>query len=57
MHVSITACTLILTPRTTGVSLLLYGVVFAAGIWVVIAVIAVGNSRRPSLQPLRRQVA
>jgi hypothetical protein len=37
MHVSLTACTLILTPRATGVSLLAYNLTFAAGIWAVLA--------------------
>jgi membrane protease YdiL (CAAX protease family) len=37
MHVSITATTLIVTPDTTGVDLLAYGLTFAATLWVVIA--------------------
>src|SRR5262245_20768566 len=53
MHLSITACTLILTPRTTGMPLLAYGLVFAAGVWVVIAAVAVANSRHLSRPPLR----
>jgi membrane protease YdiL (CAAX protease family) len=35
MHVSITATTLVLTPRTTGLNLLIYGVLFAATVWGV----------------------
>jgi membrane protease YdiL (CAAX protease family) len=57
MHVSITACTLILTPQTTGTSLLTYGVVFAAATWVVIAAVAVTNSRHLSRPALRSRVA
>jgi uncharacterized protein len=46
MHVSITASTLVLTPRATGVHLLAYGLVFAAAVWAVIAVAGVGKGRR-----------
>ena len=53
MHVRITACTLILTPQTTGPSLLAYGVAFAAAVWFVLAVISVANSGQLS-RPLRR---
>jgi membrane protease YdiL (CAAX protease family) len=54
MHLSITACTLILTPETSGVPLLAYGLAFAAAVWVVIAAVAVAGSRHLSGQPLRR---
>ena len=54
MHLSITACTLIVTPRTIGVPLLIYGLVFAAAVWAVIAAIAVATGRHLSRQPLRR---
>ena len=37
MHISLTLTTLTLTPQTTGVFLLAYGVTFAAGIWLVLA--------------------
>jgi len=57
MHVSITATTLILTPRTTGVPLLAYGLAFAAAVWLVIAVLAVSNRRQLSRQPVRRRAA
>ena len=40
MHFSLTACTLILTPRTTGVPLLTYGLAFAAAVWLVFAAAA-----------------
>ena len=42
MHLSLTACALILTPQTTGVPLLAYGLVFAAAVWVVIAATVIG---------------
>jgi CAAX protease family protein len=37
MHFSLTATTLILTPRTIGILLLAYGVTFAAAVWLVLA--------------------
>ena len=40
MHVSLTACTLILTPQTTGVHLLIYSLVLAAALWAVIGLLA-----------------
>ena len=43
MHVSITACALVLTPQTTGVLLLAYGLAFAAAMWAIIAAVGVGN--------------
>jgi hypothetical protein len=45
MHVSITASALILTPQTTGVLLLAYGLALAAAMWAIIAAAGVGNSR------------
>jgi hypothetical protein len=48
MHVSLTATTLILTPRTTGLFLLVYGLAFAGAIWLAIAVLRVGTSKQPS---------
>jgi hypothetical protein len=56
MHVSLTACTLILTPQTTGVSLLTYGLAFAGAVWVVMAAVAVANSHR-SPHALARRAA
>lgn len=53
MHLSITASTFILTPQTTGPSLLVYGVAFAAAVWLVLAVISVANRGQLS-RPLRR---
>ena len=47
MHFSLTACTLILTPETTGVPLLAYGLAFAAAVWVVIAVAMVRSRSTP----------
>jgi membrane protease YdiL (CAAX protease family) len=57
MHVSITATTVILTPRTSGLSLLAYGLVFAGAVWAIFA--ATARARRPPLsrQPLERRVA
>jgi membrane protease YdiL (CAAX protease family) len=57
MHVGLTVCTLTLTPQTSGLRLLAYGLVFAAAVWAVIAAIAVSNSGQLSRQPLRTGVA
>jgi len=57
MHVSLTATTLILTPRATGLPLLTYGLVFAAATWFVSAAIAAANRRQLSRQPLGRRAA
>jgi len=55
MHASLTASTLfILSPAARGVSLMVYYIVLAAALWVVVAVVAVANGGRLSLQPLRR---
>ena len=54
MHVSITATTLILTPLTTGVPLLAYGLAYAAATWVVIALIAMAATGQLSRQPRQR---
>ena len=48
MHVSLTATTLILTPQTTGLPLLSYGLAFAVAIWVVTAWVAIVPSRQLS---------
>jgi len=57
MHVSLTACTLILTPRTTGLALLAYSLLFAAAVWVVIGAIAATNSWPRSGQAVRTRAA
>ena len=58
MHVSLTATTLILMPRATGLPLLAYGLVFAAATWFLIAAIAAANHRRQlSRKPLGRWAA
>jgi membrane protease YdiL (CAAX protease family) len=57
MHVSLTATTLILTPRNTGVYLLAYGVSFAAAVWVVLAAAAAISRRQRSRRGLQRQPA
>ena len=58
MHVSLTATTLILTPRATGLPLLAYCLVFAAATWFLIAAIAAANHRRQlSRKPLGRWAA
>ena len=56
MHVSLTACTLLLTPQTTGMPLLAYGLVFAAAIWGVMGAGAAANGRQGSRSPLRSRV-
>jgi hypothetical protein len=57
MHVSLTATVLTLTPQTTGIHLLAYGLAFAAAVWLVIAAAAIANRRLPGRQALRRRVA
>jgi membrane protease YdiL (CAAX protease family) len=57
MHVSITATTIALTPQTTGLFLLTYGVAFAGALWIVIAAIAIANRQHASRAPLRTQAA
>ena len=57
MHVSITTSTLVLTPQTTGVLLLAYGLAFAASVWAVIAAVGVGNRRPLADAAVRRLVA
>jgi hypothetical protein len=57
MHVSITACTIILTPQTRGLPLLAYGLAFAAAIWVVTAVVMMAGRRRVAGQLARRRAA
>lgn len=54
MHVSLTASTLILTPQTTGIFLLVYGLTFAAAVWLVLAAISVTSSRPVSRRPIAR---
>jgi membrane protease YdiL (CAAX protease family) len=49
MHVSITAATLLLTPRTTGWHLLLHGVLFAAAVWGVAGAAAIAVQHRAGL--------
>ena len=57
MHVSLTATTLILTPHTTGVPLLAFGLAFAAAVWIVIAALALPSRRKLSRPPVRRWAA
>jgi membrane protease YdiL (CAAX protease family) len=56
MHVSLTATTLILTPQTTGIRLLVYGLAFAMSVWLVIAGVF-ASRRQLTGRPLRRRVA
>jgi len=53
MHVSLTACTLILSQGTAGVPLLTFDLVWAAVLGLVVAA-AVPNGGHLSRQPLRR---
>lgn len=53
MHASLTASTIfIFTPQTTGLPFLSYGIVLAALLWIVVAVIAVASRGQPSQHPL-----
>lgn len=54
MHISVTATTLILTPQTKGVSLLVYGLGFAGAMWLVIAAITQIDRRTTSRRPFHR---
>ncbi len=59
VHASLTACTLLLWPVTTGPSLLLFDFIMAAALWIVIAVVvaAVGEpDRRRSGVGVAREV-
>jgi uncharacterized protein len=56
MHASLTAASLILQPRVTGLPLLTFTVVLAAVFWLGIAGITVGDGRR-SRRVLRKQMA
>jgi membrane protease YdiL (CAAX protease family) len=58
MHAGLIASTLfILAPPTTGAPFLTYSWVFAAVLWVVVAVVAVASRGQLSRKPLRRRVA
>jgi membrane protease YdiL (CAAX protease family) len=58
MHVSLVASNAILAPLATGVSQVTYNLVWAAVLWVVVAVVAVANGGHLSRQPPpRRRVA
>jgi uncharacterized protein len=58
MHASLSAGMFILMPMTiTGAALLTWLLVWAAVLWLVVAVVAVANRGHLSQQPLRRQVA
>jgi hypothetical protein len=46
MHGSLTASTLILSPRTAGAPLLAYGVAFAASIWATSATLNIVGTKR-----------
>ena len=57
MHATLTANTnFILSPTVRGVPFMIYYLVLAAALWVVIAAVAVTNSRRLSRQQLQRRV-
>jgi uncharacterized protein len=55
MHASLTACTIILNPLTTGAALLTYDVVLAAALWIVVAAVAMANGGHLSRQPLPKR--
>lgn len=58
IHTSLVASTLTLPPLAlSGVALVTYDLVWAAALWVVVAVVAVANGRHLSRQPLRRRMA
>jgi CAAX protease family protein len=58
MHASLTASNIfIFRPEATGVSFLIFGLVFTAAQWVLVAVVAAANRGQLSQQPLMRRVA
>ena len=57
MHVSLTATILILTPQTTGIRLVAYGLAFAMAIWLIIAGVSAADRRHLARRPLRRRAA
>jgi membrane protease YdiL (CAAX protease family) len=56
MHVSLTACTLILQPLATGVQAVTYDVALGAVLWVVVAAVAVAGGGQFARQPLRKRM-
>jgi hypothetical protein len=57
MHVSITTTVLTLTPRTTGLALLAYGLAFAAAIWLVVAAMTLASGWQVPRNQVRRRAA
>ena len=57
MHVSLTATVLTLTPRTTGVHLLAYGLAFAGATWLIIAAVKLVSGRPVPRKQVRRWAA
>jgi membrane protease YdiL (CAAX protease family) len=58
MHASLTASTLILQPAdVAGMRALTYDLVLAAGLWLLIATLAMANGRQLSQPPLRPRLA
>ena len=58
MHASLTFSTLSVAPLAiSGAALVTYQLVFAAALWVLVAVVAVAQGGHLSRQPLRRRVA
>jgi membrane protease YdiL (CAAX protease family) len=57
MHASLAAFTFILFPPLAVEANLISGIACAAGLWVVVAAVAVANGGHLSRQPLRRRVA
>jgi membrane protease YdiL (CAAX protease family) len=57
MHVSITTTVLTLTPRTTGLALLAYGLAFAAAIWLVVAAMTLVSGWQVPRNQVRRRAA
>jgi membrane protease YdiL (CAAX protease family) len=55
MHASLTACSIILDPVTTGVRLLTYTLALAAVFWAFVAAVAIANGGRLTrIEPIRR---
>jgi membrane protease YdiL (CAAX protease family) len=57
MHVSLTACILVLWPSTTGARLITHDVVFAGAVWIVLAVLALASTGQLTHWPARRRIA
>jgi membrane protease YdiL (CAAX protease family) len=57
MHASLTASSLIFSPETTGLTLVMFNLALAAALWIVVAAVAMANNGRLSRRALWRRAA